>query len=54
MGISFGLYLTLDSLIFNYAKEIYPTKIRDLALGIILGFSRLGGFIGQYTYVHIS
>jgi len=52
-GIFSGFYMTLDNFLFNYTEEIYPIKIRYFAIGTILGSSKFGGFVGQFTYTFI-
>ena len=37
-----------------YVSEVYPTKIRDWALGMIQGSGYLGSFIAQYLFVYLN
>jgi MFS family permease len=56
--VSFGLFLALVSVAFDintsYTCEVYPTKIRDKAVGFMYFFTRIGGFISQYLYLYLN
>jgi MFS family permease len=53
--ILFGLYGAFAGMSFNvtstYSCEIYPTKVRDLAMGYFFFITRFGGFFSQIIYV---
>ncbi len=54
IGISISFFGAVFNLHISYTEEIYPTKIRDFAVGILLGISRLGAFISQYTRLYFD
>ena len=37
-----------------YVSEIYSTKVRDFALGLVQGCGYLGSFIAQYLFVYLN
>jgi hypothetical protein len=53
--IFFALFLTFLGIANNvnssYSCEVYPTKIRDFAMGFLFFVTRIGGFISQILYV---
>jgi len=54
----FGLSLFFSSItsIINhtYCLEIYNTKIRDVALGYLFAFRRIGGFLAQIVFIYLD
>jgi MFS family permease len=53
--IYFGFYLFAVSVAFaistTYSCEVYPTRIRDLALGFLFFCTRMSGFLSQVIYI---
>jgi MFS family permease len=51
----FGMYLFFTSIGFNvnttYSCEIYPTRVRDIAIGFLFFCTRVGGFISQIIFI---
>ena len=43
------------AILFNintaYSSEVYPTKLRDHAMGLLFAFTRIGGFISQFLFL---
>jgi MFS family permease len=56
--IFFGLYLDFQVIPFNiggnWAMEVYPTQIRDLALGFLYMVTRLGGCTSNILYIKLN
>jgi MFS family permease len=56
--IYFGVYLFSTSITFSvstaYSCEVYPTKVRDLALGFLFFCTRVGGFISQIIFIYFD
>lgn len=56
--IMFGLSIAFSGIAFNinttYTCEVYPTKIRDNALGFLFFATRLGGFLSQILYLGLN
>ena len=56
--VMFGLSIAFSGISFNinttYTCEVYPTKIRDNALGFLFFSTRLGGFISQILYLYLN
>jgi MFS family permease len=54
----FGVYLCFTLIAFNvnttYSCEIYPTKVRDIAIGFLFFCTRVGGFLSQIIYIAIN
>jgi MFS family permease len=54
----FSIYLFLTSITFSvtntYGCEIYPTKVRDIALGFLFFCTRVGGFGSQILYIYLN
>jgi MFS family permease len=54
-GLIFGFYGAFAGISFNitstYSAEIYPTRVRDLALGFLFSMTRIGGFVSQILYI---
>jgi MFS family permease len=52
----FGIYMLFIDLSYDvnttYCCEIYPTKVRDLALGYLFFWNRVGGFISQILFIY--
>jgi hypothetical protein len=38
----------------TYCLEVYPTRIRDNALGFLFAARRLGGFLSQVIYIPLN
>jgi hypothetical protein len=54
MSLFYGFHTMSINIMTTYACEIYPTRIRDLALGFFLCLSRGGGgFISQILYIYL-
>ncbi len=51
MGISNSFLGAAFNIHIIYTEEIYPTKIRDLAFGVLIGMSRVGGFTSQFIFM---
>jgi AAHS family 4-hydroxybenzoate transporter-like MFS transporter len=53
-----GLFFAFTSIAFNvnttYSCEVYPTKIRDVAMGFLFFSTRVGGFLSQFFYLSMS
>lgn len=51
----FGIFQAFIGVAFNtnttYSCEVYPTKIRDHAVGYLFFCTRIGGFISQILYI---
>lgn len=51
----FGIFQAFIGVAFNtnttYSCEVYPTKIRDHAVGYLFFSTRIGGFISQILYI---
>lgn len=47
VGVSFNVSTA-------YSCEIYPTKIRDTAIGFLFALTRFGGFISQYLFLGLN
>jgi MFS family permease len=47
VGISFSINTT-------YTCEVYPTKIRDQAVGFLFFCTRVGGFLSQIAYLYMQ
>ena len=43
-GASFNMHIT-------YSEEIFPTKIRDFAMGLLFFMTRMGGFTCQFIFI---
>ena len=56
--VFFAIYTSLQVIMFNvittYSCEVYPTKIRDHAIGFLFGITRIGGFISQILYLYLN
>ena len=56
--IIFGIFINIIGVIPNitstYVSELYPTKIRDLALGYIFSCGRIGAFLSQVIFVYLN
>jgi MFS family permease len=56
-SIWFGLAVTFISISFSvggsYSSEVYPTRVRDMALGVCFFSTRVGGFLSQFVYLII-
>jgi MFS family permease len=56
--LMFGLSQAFASIAFNinttYSCEVYPTKIRDNALGFLFFATRVGGFSSQIMYLAMN
>jgi len=56
--IYFGLYLAFMTIAFNititYSCEVFPTKIRDQAMGFLYFATRIGGFLSQIVYLYFQ
>jgi MFS family permease len=37
----------------TYSTEVYPTKIRDIAMGFLFFCTRCGGFLSQWSYIRM-
>jgi MFS family permease len=53
--IHFGLYMAFNAIAFNvnttYSCEIYPTRIRDIAIGFLFFLSKIGAGVSQFMYI---
>jgi AAHS family benzoate transporter-like MFS transporter len=53
--IHFGLFMATNAIAFNvnntYSCEIYPTRIRDVAIGFLFFISKIGGGVSQFLYI---
>jgi sugar phosphate permease len=53
--IHFGLFMALNAISFNvnntYSCEVYPTRIRDIAIGFLFFISKIGGGMSQFIYI---
>ena len=52
--IFFMFFTCITNMVNVYVSEVYPTKIRDWALGMIQGSGYLGSFIAQYLFVYLN
>ena len=52
--IFFMFFACITNMVNVYVSEVYPTKIRDWALGMIQGGGYLGSFIAQYLFVYLN
>jgi MFS family permease len=56
--LHYAVYLFMASLAFSvnttYSCEVYPTRVRDAALGFLFFCTRLGGFMSQIVYIHLN
>jgi MFS family permease len=56
--IHFSMFNGFTAMAFNinntYSCEIYPTKVRDLAIGFLFAATRVGGFISQILYIYLN
>jgi MFS family permease len=54
----FGIFMLFIGLTFDvsktYACEIYPTKVRDLAMGFLYFCTRAGGFLSQILFIQFN
>lgn len=53
IGISLSFFQSAINIHITYTEEIYPTKIRDYSTGIMLGTTRIGGFLSQFAYMNM-
>jgi MFS family permease len=57
-AIYFGLFQAFVGISFNintsYSCEVYPTRIRDQAIGFLFFCTRLGGFLSQIIYLYMN
>ncbi len=53
IGISLSFFQSAINIHITYTEEIYPTKIRDYSTGVMLGTTRIGGFLSQFAYMNI-
>jgi MFS family permease len=55
--IHLGLYMALNGIALNvnntYSCEVYPTRIRDIAIGFLFFVSKIGGGISQFLYLYL-
>jgi MFS family permease len=55
--IHFGIYLFFNGMAFSvsttYSCEVYPTKVRDIAIGFLFFSTRVAGFISQIIFVSL-
>jgi MFS family permease len=55
--LHFSLFFGFSAMSMNvnstYSCEVYPTKVRDLAIGFLFFATRLGGFISQILYIYL-
>jgi AAHS family benzoate transporter-like MFS transporter len=55
--IYLGLYMALNAISMNvnntYSCEIYPTRIRDIAIGFLFFVSKVGGGLSQFLYIYL-
>jgi MFS family permease len=53
-----GIYFFLINIAFNvnntYSCEVYPTKVRDLAIGFLFFCTRVGGFMSQIIFIEFN
>ena len=52
--IFFMFFTCITNMVNVYVSEVYPTKIRDWALGMIQGSGYLGSLIAQYLFVYLN
>ena len=52
--IFFMFFTCITNMVNVYVSEVYPTKVRDWALGMIQGSGYLGSFIAQYLFVYLN
>jgi AAHS family benzoate transporter-like MFS transporter len=54
----FGVYLLFVDLSYDvnttYSCELYPTRVRDKALGFLFFCNRIGGFISQILFIYFD
>lgn len=53
MGISIASFYSAYKLHITYTEEIYPTIIKDYAMGAMLFSTRCGGFLAQFFYLSL-
>jgi len=57
-AVFFGIYSAVQGIAFNisttYSCEVYPTKMRDHAIGFLFSCTRVGGFISQILYLYLN
>ena len=53
MGCSISTYYISYKLHITYTEEIYPTIIKDYAMGAMFFSTRLGGFLSQFFYLSL-
>jgi MFS family permease len=53
-----GVYFFLINIAFNinntFSCEVYPTKVRDLAIGFLFFCTRIGGFVSQIIFMEFN
>jgi AAHS family 4-hydroxybenzoate transporter-like MFS transporter len=53
-----GLFFLVVAISFNvritYSCEIYPTKVRDSAMGFLYTCTRIGGFLSQIVFINFN
>ena len=52
--IFFMFFTCITNMVNVYVSEIYSTKVRDFALGLVQGCGYLGSFIAQYLFVYLN
>lgn len=52
--IFFMFFTSITNMVNVYVSEIYPTKTRDLALGVIQAVGYFGSCISQYAFVYLN
>lgn len=54
LGLAIGFFTVPFNIIGAYSSEIYPTKIRDFAVGYMYCCTRMGGVLSQFIYIGMS
>jgi MFS family permease len=54
IGISLSSINLCQDILQTYTGEIYPTKVRDYAIGLNLGITRIGGVISQFIFLPLT
>ena len=52
--IFFMFFTCITNMVNVYVSEIYPTKTRDLALGVIQAVGYFGSCISQFIFVYLN
>ena len=52
--IFFMFFTCITNMVNVYVSEIYPTKTRDMALGVIQAFGYFGSCISQFLFVFLN